>query len=215
MSYEQIIMMIELAFTAIGLLFVIFGWIIPFRQNLILEARQRENANFFRQKQWEKEHIDKQISEFYGPISALLKKQDILFERILYMFGRSFVFRKDQTQLSQLSENEQKIWVHFVDTYIIPQNKRIVEIIQKNQHLIYKSEVPPCFEKYLDYALGWELLDNQKRHGVPNYYEYYYSFNFPKDFKSYINSTLTVLQNKQAELIFESKSLSTGSQGGA
>lgn len=192
-------------FTALGLTFVIFGWVIPYRQNLKIETERKKTDISFRQKQWEKEQIDRQISEFYGPISALLQEQEIIFERILYMFGRRHIFGKDQVQLSDLPENEQKIWVHYVDTYKIPLNNKIVEIIRNKKHLIYKSEIPTCFKTYLDYSLGWELLDNQKRNGVPNYYEYFYSFNFPSEFTSYINGTLKVLLKKQAKLLGEAQ----------
>lgn len=203
MNFDQVVKVIELLLSFVGLLFVVFGWIIPYRQNIRIEDSRKKNEIVFRQKQWEKEQIDKQIAEFYGPISALLQEQNILFERILYTFGRRHVFSKDQTSLSDLPEDEQKIWAHYVDTYKIPLNNRIIEIIQSKKHLIYRSEIPTCFDVYLDYALGWELLDNQKRHGVPNYYEYYYCYNFPKEFSVYINNTLRVLLKRQAELIGE------------
>lgn len=203
MNFDQVVKVIELLLTFVGLLFVVFGWIIPYRQNIRIEDSRKKNEIVFRQKQWEKEQIDKQIAEFYGPISALLQEQNILFERILYTFGRRHVFSKDQTSLGDLPEDEQKIWAHYVDTYKIPLNNKIIEIIQSKKHLIYKSEIPTCFDVYLDYSLGWELLDNQKRHGVPNYYEYYYCYNFPKEFSVYINNTLRVLLKRQAELIGE------------
>jgi len=203
MNFDQVVKVIELLLTFVGLLFVVFGWIIPYRQNIRIEDSRKKNEIVFRQKQWEKEQIDKQIAEFYGPISALLQEQNILFERILYTFGRRHVFSKDQTSLGDLPEDEQKIWAHYVDTYKIPLNNKIIEIIQSKKHLIYKSEIPTCFDVYLDYSLGWELLDNQKRHGVPNYYEYYYCYNFPKEFSVYINNTLHVLLKRQAELIGE------------
>ena len=201
MSFDYIAKIIELVFTALGLIFVVCGWIIPYKQNQESMKRQRQAEYIFRQRQWEKEHIDKQISEFYGPISTLLQEQNIIFDKILYMFGRPYVFSKDQTQLSDLPENEQKIWMHFVDTYKIPLSNKIVEIIQNKKHLIYKSEIPTCFNVFLDNTQGWELLDNQKRNGVPNYYEYSYSYNFPVEFTSYINRTLKLLLKRQAELI--------------
>lgn len=209
MTFDQVIDLVGLAFTAIGLLFVIFGWIIPYRQNIKIEEGRKKAEIAFRQKQWEKEQIDRQISEFYGPISALLQEQDIVFERILYMIGRRYIFGKNQTSLSDLPENEQKIWTHYVDTYKIPLNNKIVEIIRCKKHLVFKSEIPTCFKAYLDYTLGWELLDNQKRNAVPNYYEYYYSFNYPVEFTHYINETLKALLKKQSDLIGETQKDST------
>ena len=204
MTFDHMIDLIGLAFTAIGLLFVVFGWLIPYRQNIRIEEERKNTENAIRQKQWEKEQADRQISEFYGPVSALLQEQDIRYKRILYMFGRDQVFKKDQT-LSDLPENEQRTWMHFVDTYIIPSNNKIVEIIRNKKHLVYNSEIPACFMTYLDYTLGWELLDNQKRNGVPNYYEYSYAFDFPVGFTHYINETLKVLLKKQSELMGETQ----------
>lgn len=54
---------------------------------------------------------------------------------------------------------------------------------------------------FLDYALGWEMLDNQKRNRVQNYYEYHYVFNYPLEFNHYIRSTLTLLLQEQSKLI--------------
>ena len=203
MDFEQKVKLIQLFLTSLGLLLVVFGWIIPYRQNLKIESKRKKMDISFRQKQWEKEQIDNQIAEFYGPISALLQEQNIIFEHILYMFGRRHIFSKNQVQLSDLPENEQKIWIHFVETYKIPLNNKIVEIIRRKKHLIYKSEIPNCFNLYLDYTLGWELLDNQARNEVPNYYEYFYIYNYPHEFADYINGTLELLLKRQAELLGE------------
>ena len=81
----------------------------------------------------------------------------------------------------------------------------MVEIMINNLHLIYNSELPTCYKEFLDYSLGWELLDNQKRQGVPNYYEYHYVFNYPTEFNHYIRTTLEHLLNEQAKLIKQSE----------
>lgn len=200
MKFDLVIQVIELAFTFIGLIFVIFGWIIPYRQSLKTENDRREYENNLLKRQWEKDLVDKQISEFYGPVSEIIREQDILFSLILFQLGRDHVFKLDNYSLSDLSDKDQKIWVHYVDNYKIPTQMKIVQAIRNNQHLIYKSEVPTCFEAFLEYALGWELLDNQTRNGVPNYYEYYYSYNYPREFDRYINSTLKTLLAIQAKL---------------
>ncbi len=198
---EIILSVIELCFTFIGLALVIFGWIIPYKQSVKEEKRQRKFEEDLLKRQWKRELIDKQISDFYGPISALIKEKDVMFSLVLYQLGKKYVFNKQQWKLSDLSLDEQKVWIHYVDNYLLPIQRKILNIIAKDQHLIYKSEVPICFETFREYALGWELLDNQKRQGVPNYYEYYYSYNYPKAFTDYINSTLSTLWKIQIELM--------------
>lgn len=135
---EIIFKTIELSLTFTGLVFVIFGWIIPHRQFEKDEKKRKKFEEDIRQRQWKKELIDQQISKLYGPISVLLKEQDIRFSLIQYQMGKVYIFDKDQYKLSDLSEDEQKIWVHFVDKYILPTNQIIIDILENNQHLIYK-----------------------------------------------------------------------------
>ena len=206
---EIIIKIVDLILTFIGLVFVIFGWIIPHRQSQKDEKKRRKFEEDVKQRQWKKELIDQQISKFYGQISVLLREQDIRFSLIQYQMGKTFIFSKNQFKLSDLSQDEQKIWKHFVDKYILPTNQKIISILENNQHLIFKSEIPTSLSTFQNYALGWELLDNQKREGVPNYYEYYYSINFPREFQIYINKTLKTLLKIQSELLQMSEYPST------
>ena len=200
MNTESIFKIPELGIDIIGLFLVIFGWIIPYRQSIKSQKREKEYSVEFQKNVWKKELIDKQISLFYGPISSLLMEDRLRFSFILYEMGRSHVFKSEQYKLADLSEEDQKRWKHYVDTYLIPTHNKILEIIRQNKHLIYKSEIPNSLNKYIQFALGWEFLDNQFRNGVPNYYEYYFSYNLPVDFSDYINNTLELLLKNQSEL---------------
>lgn len=200
-TFDEIVKIIELVFSIIGLLLIIFGWIVPYKQSIIAIKQQQQFEKKLLCAQWEKEFLDKQISQFYGPIAELLREQNLRAMLIRQQFGRNVIFCNGQDKISDLSENEQKIWQHFIDTYRIPIQSRILAIIQGNQHLLYRSELPNCFKTYMEYILGWELLDNQKRNGVPNYYEYYYSYNYPQAFEQYIEKTLSALLEKQKELM--------------
>lgn len=201
LTFDEIIKIIELLFSIVGFLLIIFGWIVPYKQSIMATKQQQEFEKRLMCAQWEIELLDKQISQFYGPIAELLREQDLRAALIRRQFGRDIIFCTGQDSISDLTENEQKIWKHFINTYSIPIQARIVEIIQNNQHLIYRSELPDCFKTYMEYVLGWELLDNQKRSGVPNYYEYYYSDNYPIAFNHYIEKTLMALLKRQRELM--------------
>ena len=122
------------------------------------------------------------------------------------MLGRKIIFDDEHSTLSDFSEEQKNIWIHFVDTYVIPTNKEIIQILQQNRHLLNEAD---DYEKYIkpfiDYAVGWELLDNQKRNGVKNYYEYHYAYAFPKLFTEYFSSTLNYLSEEQASIIKRQK----------
>lgn len=199
-NVEILFKIVEMVIAMIGLSFVIFGWIVPYRNAIKMEKLRADNEKELERIRWEKELIDQQISKLYGPIYALIIEGNVSFSRVLYQLGRGYVIPKDKS-FYDLPENEQKIWKHYVDTYKIKNQMEMVKIMRSNLHLIYNSEIPPCYTEFLDYSLGWELLDNQKRKDIPNYYEYHYVFNYPAKFNRYIRTTLKVLLNEQAKLI--------------
>ena len=194
---------VELIFTGVGLLFIIVGWIIPFKQSLGLNDLNQKAQLKQVQRAWKMQLIDEQISKYYGPISAIIKEQSIIKQRIQYQIGRQVIFDNGKDRLADLTRDEQLIWKHFVDTYKIPLQHKIIEIMENNAHLAVHGEHDIYVDKFLDYVLGWELLDSQKQKGVPNYYEYYYSFNYPVGFNQYINSTLENLLNEKHALMQE------------
>lgn len=197
----------EIIIALVGLILVVFGWIVPYKNSIKTEKIRIESERELERIRWKKELIDKQISNLYGPIYALIIEGDVSFSRILYQLGRRCVIPKDKN-FADLPEDEQKIWKHYVDTYKIPNQIKMVEIMRSNLHLIYNSEIPTCYKEFLDYSLGWELLDNQKRNNVPNYYEYHYVFNYPAEFNHYIRTTLTLLLEEQAKLIKQTENAS-------
>ena len=188
--FNIITKILELFFIFMGLILVVIGWSIPYYQSKKMEK-----------KHWKKKHIDNQIACFYGPITELLNEHRLLRLLIDKQLGQKELFCGDHSKMSDLSENDQKIWRHFVDYYKLPIHLKIVEIIRNNYHLIYKSDIPKCFRSYMEYVLGWELLDNQKKNDVPNYYEYHYIYRYPQEFDDYMNTTLAVLLKEQLDLM--------------
>lgn len=131
---------------------------------------------------------------------ALMIESDISFSRIQYQLGRNYIIPANKS-FYDLPENEQKIWKHYVDTYKIASQMEMVKIIRNNQHLIYNHHLPSSYQQFLDYCLGWELLDNQKRNGVENYYECSYIYNYPREFNRYVKTTYEILLKEQEKLI--------------
>ena len=154
---------VELIFTGVGLLFIIVGWIIPFKQSLGLNDLNQKAQLKQVQRAWKMQLIDEQISKYYGPISAIIKEQSIIKQRIQYQIGRQVIFDNGKDRLADLTRDEQLIWKHFVDTYKIPLQHKIIEIMENNAHLAVHGEHDIYVDKFLDYVLGWELLDSQKQ----------------------------------------------------
>lgn len=196
---ELSLRIIELSISFLALILVIFGWVIPYRQSKQSEKERNNYEKEMEKIRLKRDFIDKQIAKLYGPLAAIIRELDISFELITFQLGRKYIF-KDNQQLKDLPENEQKIWVHYVNTYKIPAQAKMVEIIRNNTVLMYNSEMPECVYRFLEYCIGWELLDNQSKNGVPNFYSYHYSFNYPKEFDRYVCETLNFLLDEQKRL---------------
>lgn len=205
MTFDEITKILELIISTVGLIFVIVGWILPFKQSLKINKINQSAQLEQMQRELKIKMLDEQISKYYGPISAILTEQTIIRQRIWYQIGREIIFDKGKDKLSDLAPDEQLIWKHFIDEYKIPLQHKIIEIMQNNAHLAVHGEHDVFVTKFLDYALGWELLDNQKRNNVPNFYEYYYSYNYPIEFNNYIYSTLDSLIKEKSTLIEQMK----------
>ena len=203
MTFDMIMRIIELSLTVIGLLFIIVGWVLPFKQSLKLNRLNQTAQLKQAQREWKMQLLNEQISNYYGPISAIIKEQSIIRQRIQYQIGRKVIFDKGKDRLADLAPDEQLIWKHFIDFYKIPMQHKIIEIMENNTHLAIHGEHDIFVDKFMDYVLGWELLDSQKREGVPNFYEYYYSFNYPVEFNKYINNTLEHLIQEKVSLMKE------------
>ncbi len=201
LTFDQVVKLLELLISFVGLLFVIIGWVLPYRQSLELNKINQEAQLKQIKREWKMQLLDQQISKYYGPISALIQEQSIVRQRIQHQIGRNTVFDRGREKLSDLAPDEQLIWKHFVDTYKIPLQHRIVEIMKENAHLAIHGEHDIYVDMFLDYVYGWELLDSQKREGVPNFYEYYYSFSYPVGFNDYINGTLRALIEEKESLM--------------
>lgn len=200
-TLEIVFKISEIAISIVGLILVALGLVLPFRQSLKITQINQRNHFEQQKKIWEIQLLNEQISKYYGPISAILKEQTTIRQRICYQIGRNIIFDDGKNRLCDLSSDEQLIWKHFVDKYKIPMQNRIIEIMRDNAHLAVHGEHDAYVDQFLEYALGWELLDNQKREGVPNHYEYYYSYSYPKAFSDYINITLTKLLKEKESLI--------------
>lgn len=196
---ELILKIIELVISFLAVILIIFGWIIPYKHSKQLEKNRNNYEREKEKRRLKKEFIDKQISQLYGPLAAIIREADISFKLITFQLGRKHIFENGR-ELKDLPENEQKIWIHYVDKYKLPAQAKMIEIIRNNIELMYNSEIPECVYTFLDYCIGWELLANQQKNGIANYYAYHYSYNYPKEFDYYICDTLNFLLEEQKKL---------------
>lgn len=205
LTFDVFTNILELFISIIGLVLVVIGLIVPFKQSIELNKIIQNDQIKQEKRAWRMQLLDEQICKYYGPISAILKEQTIIRQHIWHQIGRNVIFNEGKNKLGDLAPEEQLIWKHFIDKYKIPMQHQIIEIMRDNAHLAIHGEHDMYVDEFLDYVLGWELLDSQRQEGVQNYYEYYYSYSYPVGFNSYIHNTLTRLLKEKELLISESK----------
>lgn len=203
LTFDKTVAIIEILISMVGLFFVVVGWIIPYKQSVKLDKNSRTAQLRQTQREMKIQRIDEQLSKYYGPILAILREQDILWARVCEQMGGGPVFESWQDRLEDLEPDKRMIWVHFVDTYKIPLQREIVNIMKENAHLAEVDITQTAPYEFLSYVVGWELLDRQKRDGVPNFYEYHYSTNYPANFNEYIRGTFDKLKQERSALLNE------------
>lgn len=181
---------LETVLSFIGLILIIFGWVVP---NWIKHKDEK--------KQWKKNLIDEQISKLYGPISSILNEMQIGYEIVLAQLKRSAVF--DNTPLT---EKEKAIWIDYLENFNLPKLNLIVDVFRTNLHLVYGACIPECYSVFIKYVIDWTRLHDLYKKNLINDYELHATDWFPTEFKFYINNTLSLLWDQQRSFIVNKKS---------
>jgi hypothetical protein len=179
----------ENTLTIIGLGIVIAGWWIT---NTLAKRKDYQ----LELKKWKKEHLDSQLSTFYGQIYGILLENDRIRVQLTKQIGRKIIFRANKP----LTDDERKLWLFYVENYFIPNNRKIVNLIKNNSHLLNGFSFPKTFLSFIDYSVGWELLHEQyKKLNID--YPLHYPENFPREFKTEIVGMVSKLKKQQWELV--------------
>jgi hypothetical protein len=131
------------------------------------------------------EYIERQLAEFYGPISSILHAQGELIRTR---------FDPDTAKHTDMPD---ELWQALREEVMIPNAKEIAKIIGNKFHLIEGSEMPQSYRDYIVHAQMWPLRIKLKI----NSEGYTEKFRFPKDFESEIQGTTKSLKEQYYVLI--------------
>ncbi len=142
-----------------SLCIAIIGWFV----NDFLSKRKQQQ---YLQNRDQKDFVDRQLSKLYGPVYGILLENDRLIKQLQIQFDRKTVFYNGVS----LTQKEEKIWVHMLENFFLPNNRRIVNLILQNVDLLESNVFPNSFLHFIDYAVGFELLHKQDeiKTGIPN-----------------------------------------------
>jgi len=123
------------------------------------------------------EHLERQIEELYGPLLGLLRNSYLIFEvstKILPMLDDlSYDFKN-------FTEEDYKRYDYFTETYFLPINAKIAELINTKITLIEKQNMPESFKKFLNHQIEYECIHNLMKEGKK-----YKESDFPLSIRDY------------------------------
>ena len=136
------------------------------------------------------EHLQKQLTLFYGPIYALLKMNGAIV-RVRY--------DPDTQQYTNKVPNE--LWQDLRDNIVRPNNIAIVKTIKENFYLVTEAEIP---SHIISFIMHVEVWARREETGMEQK-DYLDNFGFPSEFEEYINETTRQLKAEYDLLVSRKK----------
>lgn len=134
----------------------------------------------------------RQINELYSPLWGALEESQRHYDILCQLIPR----KDGRIDMSQFSKKDSEVWNHFTETYFLPLNAKMKEIICSNLHLVEGGALPESFNQFLDHAARFESLhqlwkekgvDTSRLPSPP-------SAQWPADFDTDVEETLIKLQ---------------------
>lgn len=153
----------------------------------ILSARQRAKLEAFLEKENEinkekRELIFKQLSEFYDPLFTLLSANSSTFKKI----GPGSEARRSG---KYPDEETAEVWNKLVETVILPNNKKAIEIIEKKLHLISPEDDIERYIQFSTHAFAYDIFRKDA-------YEAYRLFAYPKGILEHVEKMREKVQKQ-------------------
>lgn len=200
---ELMLNIINTIFSGFSVIFIIFGWIIPYKQSQKQQKNQRNYEKATKVDEYYKNRIDEQISKLYVPLYSLSMENKMQFNVLLKKLNRNYVFAKGKT-INNLNENDKFLWLDFAKNHFVPNLNHMKDILNNNIHLIFDSELPFSYQRFMEYTLKINNdLELYLNHANIDYSNFFVDDNYPNDFDIYINKTLDKLLQLQNDYLIQ------------
>ena len=169
----------------------VLGYVVTYLNSLRLSRRQ-DNL----------QRVNAQLSDFYGPLLALLTTTNLVYAR-----WRETEFRL-ATGWSGASDADKDQWRLWMSTVFMPLNQKMVDIIITRAHLVEQDYMPPQLLTLCAHVSGYEVLI--KRWGNGDYSRMVPYIVFPGIVIDYVEKSFAKLKERQASLLGRAEAASDG-----
>src|SRR5215217_4929287 len=131
--------------TLIGVCVAAVGYVIKYRTDLKLEQRNDRL-----------ERINRQLSEFYGPLLALTRSSDEAWQafRKRYRPGEGSFWKNDPPP----TREDAVAWRQWMTTVFMPLQQRMMELVLMHSALIEEPEMPACLLTMCVHVAGYQAI---------------------------------------------------------
>jgi hypothetical protein len=193
-TFAQKVWLIVLDKLAIGLLVLIAAFIL----NRFLERFRSEQSL---RKEFESlkdqtalKHLQRQIEELYSPLLGLIQYSHLVYEVAKRKIPS---LRGDRRNIT---EEEVGVWRYFAETYFLPLNRQIAELIRAKIYLIASDEMPSSFLRFFEHQAQFACLYklwkdlSVESHDIPG-------IGWPASFENDVKRTLIILRGEHNEYV--------------
>jgi hypothetical protein len=148
-------------------------------------------------EQKEATRIDRQLSELYRPLLALVMESRASIEKFMETkLKREYIFPTDH----DLEGEELKLWLEQAEGDTMPRNERMCALIRAKRDLVDGPDLPASFTQLLEHQYRWrEVHEKWKRDHVP-YKAWKSPASFPKQLQGELEEAIEKLEKRRAGL---------------
>jgi hypothetical protein len=144
-------------------------------------------------KQEELGRVERQLSELYRPLLALVAESRASVEDFMKTkLGRDWIFPFEKGREAE----ELKLWLEKAEGDLMPRNERMCALIRSKKDLVDGPDLPPSWKALLDHQDGWRAAHEKwKKDHVP--YSWHAPSPFPKRLESELETTVQKLEKRR------------------
>jgi hypothetical protein len=159
------------------------GWLVSYRQAQTGQLR-KDRLDL----------INRQLSEFYGPLHVACVAGEAAYKALLAKLGRGGVFSEEDPP----SEEDLKEWFHWMKHVFMPLNELREKIVLEKLHLLRETETPPEIFTLAAHVAAYRALLAKWEKG--DFREQYSRIDFPRALGAYVAKSFAELKQEQSRL---------------
>jgi hypothetical protein len=146
-------------------------------------------------QQAELEKIDRQLTELYRPLVALVEESRLSVQDFMKKEGRQQVLPSDRPP----TDDELRRWIAKFEGDLMPRNERMCALVRAKRDLVEGPALPASWQALLEHQDGWRAAHEKwKKDGVA--YPFHAPTPFPRSLERELRASIAALEARRDAL---------------